>query len=255
MPKLLTVGDIFDEALVQARSENANRLDLLMDSRFGGSFSDLKHEQKVPYDVAEYLSPPIPEEELALTSLLDYTPLSVLDVGAGSGRISLWLQDHGLNTTACDTDPACVHLCQERGVRNVTNSSFEEFTNLFQAVILMGGGIPLEGSTADTSKQVSEVFCNLTNLVQPGGYLLFDSHTYKEPDAKEHSYTKVTEIRFIFGSSVSIYEYYAYPSREKAIKDLEGLNFRLLKEWEYELESQPLIIRRWFSIWQSKRED
>jgi len=43
----------------------------------------------------------------------------VLDLGAGAGRASLYLQQRGLHVTAIDASPGAVEVCRHRGVADV----------------------------------------------------------------------------------------------------------------------------------------
>lgn len=49
-------------------------------------------------------------------SLLDRLAGRVLDIGAGAGRVSLHLQEHGCDVTALDISEGAVEVCRRRGI-------------------------------------------------------------------------------------------------------------------------------------------
>src|SRR3989344_4929492 len=54
----------------------------------------------------------------------------VLDVGAGAGRVSLYLQDKGLDVLAIDTSPLAIQVCKKRGVKRARVLSFDQVGGL-----------------------------------------------------------------------------------------------------------------------------
>jgi SAM-dependent methyltransferase len=73
----------------------------------------------------------------------------VLDVGAGGGRASLYLQDKGLDVTAIDISPTAVEVLKRRGVKKARVMDFAKITpslGTFDTVVMYGNNFGLFGS-------------------------------------------------------------------------------------------------------------
>lgn len=71
----------------------------------------------------------------------------ILDIGAGAGRHSLFLQQQGCEVTALDVSPRAAEVCSRRGVRNVFTGTIEDLAATdprpFDAFVLLGGNLGL----------------------------------------------------------------------------------------------------------------
>jgi RimJ/RimL family protein N-acetyltransferase/SAM-dependent methyltransferase len=76
----------------------------------------------------------------------------VLDLGAGAGRVSLWLQDRGLDVTAVDSSPGAVAVCRARGVHDARIGDLNEPPDdkRWQTILLLCGNLGLGGSRDGT---------------------------------------------------------------------------------------------------------
>jgi cyclopropane fatty-acyl-phospholipid synthase-like methyltransferase len=75
----------------------------------------------------------------------------VLDVGAGGGRVSLYLQDKGLDVLAIDISPLAVEVCKRRGVRKARVMDFTKIDKrigTFDTVVMFGNNFGLFGTPA-----------------------------------------------------------------------------------------------------------
>ena len=73
----------------------------------------------------------------------------VLDVGAGAGRVSLYLQERGHEVVAIDNSPGAIEVCRRRGVRDVRVLAFDgvdESIGTFNTIVLFGNNFGLFGS-------------------------------------------------------------------------------------------------------------
>ena len=96
----------------------------------------------------------------------------VLDVGAGSGCLSLALQEKGIEVVALEVLPELVTIMRARGVRDVRQGSIYEFQDeTFDTVMMMMNGIGL-GETLDGLVVLLD---HIRGLLRPGGQLLADS--------------------------------------------------------------------------------
>lgn len=81
----------------------------------------------------------LPERENFLDLLRKEHKKTLLEIGAGTGRDSLYFQDHGLEPTCIDLSPVMVDLCRQKGlhalVMDSTNLQFDDQS--FDAVYTM----------------------------------------------------------------------------------------------------------------------
>ena len=72
------------------------------------------------------------------------------DIGAGAGRVSLYLQKKGFDVTAIDKSPLAIKVCKKRGVKKAKVLPIEKIdtfkSNTFDTVIMFGGNFGLFGS-------------------------------------------------------------------------------------------------------------
>lgn len=77
-----------------------------------------------------------------------------LDLGAGAGRTSLWLQEQGIEVTAVDSSPGAVEVCRARGVADVRLGDLNQppEDKRWRAIFLLCGGLGLGGSWDGTRR-------------------------------------------------------------------------------------------------------
>lgn len=126
----------------------------------------------------------------------------ILDVGAGTGRHSLVLQDKGLDVVALDVSSEAVDIMTRRGVRNVCHANIFEFnTGTYDTLLMLLHGIGMVGDLAGLHRFLEHA----RTLLNPGGSLVFDSldvrctsdpvHlAYHESNRKKNRY--IGEIHF-----------------------------------------------------------
>ncbi len=96
----------------------------------------------------------------------------ILDVGAGSGCHSLYLQERGMDVTALDISPGCVRAMERRGVKQIRQDSVFDLTcRPFDTLLMLMNGIGLCGKLGGLNR----FFGCLPRLLAPGGQVLTDS--------------------------------------------------------------------------------
>jgi SAM-dependent methyltransferase len=96
----------------------------------------------------------------------------VLDVGAGAGSHSLYLQEQGLDVTAIDVSPNSVDVMQKRGLPNAILADFYEFSaEPFDTLLFLMNGIGL----VQTLDGFDEFFAHARTLLAPNGQIILDS--------------------------------------------------------------------------------
>ena len=104
---------------------------------------------------------------------LDLSFGKVLDVGAGAGSHSLYLQNkRNLEVTALDISPKSIEICKARGVKNAVCEDFLKFSNdKFDTILLLMNGTGIFQSL----KNVDQYLQKLKNLISENGQILLDS--------------------------------------------------------------------------------
>lgn len=111
--------------------------------------------------------PPIEQKALELCKG------SVLDIGAGSGSHSLYLQEvRGMDVTALDTSKGSIQCCQERGILKTIHKDVFQFQSAtFDTLLMLMNGSGIFAKYQDVSNKLEQ----LKTLLKPGGQILMDS--------------------------------------------------------------------------------
>jgi SAM-dependent methyltransferase len=109
---------------------------------------------------------------------------AVLDLGAGAGRHSLYLQNLGHDVTAVDSSPGAVEVCRSRGIRDVRLADLTTFhgDQRWATILLMCGNLGLAGDWEPTRRLLKQ----LAAMTVPGGLLIGDSVDPEDPDDLEY---------------------------------------------------------------------
>lgn len=96
-----------------------------------------------------------------------------LDLGAGAGRASLWLQRQGVEVTAVDSSTSAVAVCRERGVVDARLGDLTDppTDKPWRLVLLLCGNLGLGGSPAGTRRLLQR----LAEVSAPGALLVGDT--------------------------------------------------------------------------------
>lgn len=118
----------------------------------------------------------------------------VLDIGAGVGSHTLYLQQKGLETDALDLSKGCYEVAKQRGVYHYYNTNFYTFKpeTPYDTLLLMMNGIGLAGKLDN----LTQFFAQLKKLIQPNGQVLLDSSDLRYLYIDEDSYVEVPEDEY-----------------------------------------------------------
>ena len=94
----------------------------------------------------------------------------ILDIGAGSGVHSLWLQQRGKDVTALERSPYAVKTMQKRGVKHIIHQDFFRFhpSRPYDTVLLLMNGAGIMGSL----QNAPSFFRRLHDITAPRGKIL-----------------------------------------------------------------------------------
>lgn len=94
---------------------------------------------------------------------------SLLELGAGVGRDSLYFQDQGLTVTAIDLSPEMVKLCKEKQL----NALVMDFTQLEFSAETFDAVYAFNSLLHTPKKDLSNVLTNVRGVLKPSGLFYF----------------------------------------------------------------------------------
>jgi SAM-dependent methyltransferase len=113
----------------------------------------------------------------------------ILDLGAGTGVHSLYLQDHGFEVCAVDVLADAVEIMRRRGVRDARLGDVTELDlGRFDTILMMMNGTGILG----TLKGLDRFLCDVPRLMAEGGQILVDSGPARVVGGLEEPAVEVT---------------------------------------------------------------
>lgn len=100
---------------------------------------------------------------------------SILDVGAGAGSHSLYLQKKGFSVKAIDSSKGAIEVCKLRGVQQAELRSLLEETSTFDTILLLMNGTGIFQSLLE----LPNYLMHLKSLLNSNGQILIDSSDIK----------------------------------------------------------------------------
>jgi len=96
----------------------------------------------------------------------------ILDIGAGAGCHSFYLQKTGKDVSALEVSQLCCNVLEKRGIKKIINSDILSFTDeRFNTLLLLMNGIGI----AKNISGLRELLTHLKKLLLPKGTILVDS--------------------------------------------------------------------------------
>jgi len=154
--------DLFGKAILDYQTNNSPE-DLITETTISE-----EDEMSMAYLFRNFDAMPIIEQKA-----LQLAKGKVLDVGAGAGSHSLYLQnERNLDTTAIDISANTIKSCQLRGVKKAFVQDILTLENeKFDSILLLMNGTGIFGTLKNTPKFLQK----LKSLLNPGGQILIDS--------------------------------------------------------------------------------
>lgn len=133
------------------------------------TFSSLDEEDSIPlpYLFRDFNQMPKLEQKA-----LELCKGRVLDIGAGAGSHSLFLQKKGLEVTALDSSPGAINVCEQRGIKKTIVAeilNYEKYS--YDTLLLLMNGIGIVGSL----DYLDSYLTHFKKLLSPNGQILLDS--------------------------------------------------------------------------------
>jgi len=162
---------------------------------------------------------------------LEFCKGKILDVGAGSGSISLILQNLGFEVTAIDSSPELAAIMAERGVKKVVRNDIFQFSGKkYDTILMLMNGIGLAGKLS----KVPDLIVHLRSLLNEGGQILFDSsdlsYLYTNEEKPADRYFGEIEYQYEYNNRQGNWFSWLYldPETLKTIVDQEGWKAQIL---------------------------
>lgn len=154
--------DLFGKAILDYQTNNSPE-DLITETTISE-----EDEMSVSYLFRNFDEIPTIEQKA-----LQLAKGKTLDVGAGAGSHSLYLQnERNLDTTAIDISANAIKACQLRGIKKALAQDILTLKNeKYDTILLLMNGTGIFGTLKNTSKFLQK----LKSLLNPGGQILIDS--------------------------------------------------------------------------------
>jgi SAM-dependent methyltransferase len=164
----------------------------------------------------------------------------VLDVGAGAGRVALYLQKNGHKVTAIDNSPLAVKVCKKRGLKDARVLPIERIDffkpNTFDSVVMYGNNFGLFGNP----KKAKSLLKKFHRITTPDALIIAESNDpYKTDDPVHLSYHKLNrrrgrmagqlKIRIRFRNFISDWFDYLLVSKEEMESILKNTGWKVRK--------------------------
>lgn len=171
----------------------------------GKAISDFHfNELNAPLLVLDHFGPPVPMEvayyfrSFNLMPLLEQEALrqcsgKILDIGAGAGSHSLYLQNHQLNITALDISYFNTQVMKDRGINHVVHQDiWDHPLESYDTLLFMMNGLGFTGTIDNLEKFLKHLYKNTRSSVQ----IIADSsdvyYLFEDRPHPEHYYGEVT---------------------------------------------------------------
>lgn len=154
------MADVFGQALMDfLEGKLKGALIIRRDDNF---FS----EHKIEKYFSDYLMWPDYEREI-----LKSVKGKVLDIGAGAGRHSIWLQKRSFDVTAIDISPLCAEVMKRRGLKKIKLMSIQSISfpeKSFSTILLMFNNFGITGTLQGTKKMLKDIY----KITTPDGIII-----------------------------------------------------------------------------------
>ncbi|MBA3900370.1 MAG: class I SAM-dependent methyltransferase [Bacteroidetes bacterium] len=227
------IPDVFGQALKDYYKNKATAL--FIETSYG-------EIEEMPLDVfyrkpAEF--PPI--EHIALKLCKG----KILDIGAGAGTHSVYLQSKNKDVTALEISSAAVEIMKNQGVENVIQADIFTYTNShFDTLLHLMNGIGIAG----TLEGLNELLIVFKSILKPGGTVIFDSsdisYLYEEHPLPLNKYFGEISYRYLYKKQKGPWFKWLYIDQLKMteIANAHGFKFELLCEDETDQYLAKLLI-------------
>ena len=181
-----------------------------------------------------------------------YVKGSVLDIGSGAGRHSLYLQRKGHEVLGIDNSPLALEVCRLRGLRNTKLVSIKGISSklgVFDTVLMLGNNFGLFGSFEGARRLLKK----LNKITSIQGRIIAGTNDIYQTKAPEHlSYHERNRKRGRMAGQIRLrnrYRTYTSPwfdylmvSQKEMLDILDGTDWKISKFIESDSTTYIAII-------------
>ena len=166
--------DVYGTALLDYQNGNYTE-DLITNSSIAE-----EDTMTLPYLFRSFKEMPVLEQ-----TALKHCKGNILDLGAGAGSHSVYLQEKKQKTTAIDISKGAIEVCQKRGIYNSYVQDIWTLENRsFDTILALMNGTGICG----TLDKLAPFLLKLKSLLNPNGQILIDSsdiiYMYEDEDGE-----------------------------------------------------------------------
>ena len=186
---------------------------------------------------------------------IKYARGKVLDVGAGAGRVSLYLQKKKIDVIAIDNSPLAIKVCKKRGVKHTKVLPIEKIgtykPKTFDTILMFGNNFGLFGSL----KKAKTLLKKFHKITTPNALIITENiDPYKTEDQMHLQYHKFNKkrgrmpgqlrIRIRFGKYIGNWFDYLLVSKKEMKEILKDTGWKVKKFIDAEDNMYSAIIEK-----------
>lgn len=179
----------------------------------------------------------------------------VLDIGSGSGRLALYLQDQGYDVTCIDNSALAIRVCNERGVKKAKVLPIEKIHQFapdsFDTILMFGNNFGLFGGF----KKAKSLLKKMHKITSSDALIIAESRDPYPTDKPAHlkylAFNRKRDrmsgqlrIRIRFQEFIGKWFDYLLASRDEVQEILQGTGWRVKKFIDSEDSVYISVIER-----------
>ncbi len=205
------------------------------------------------FDVPDHMNPEVYYRDFSGMPDLEVFAMElcrgrVLDVGAGVGAHTKYLQDLEMDVTALEISKIECGIMSKMGIENIVNGNyfFYSDTEKYDTLLFLMNGIGLTG----TVQGIKKLLDHARSLLRPDGILLFDSsdvaYLWKKEQLTEQPYYGEIEYRYQYGEQWGDWFHWLYIDADRMQKEcaLCGWDLQVVYEDETDHYLGRLSMRK-----------
>jgi len=175
----------------------------------------------------------------------------VLDIGCGTGRHALYLQEKGIKVTGIDNSPLAIKVCKKRGLKKARVLSIEKIsgkTGKFDVFLMLCNNFGLFG----TEKKAKYLLKRFHKITPPGARIItesYDSNTpvfrsYRAFNKKKKRHPGSFRVKLAYGRYETDFMDYIRVSPKELKKIVAGTGWKVAKIYPSKYYSYVAVLEK-----------